>query len=77
MMLSHVTGVGSLSNQLCSILDILIWSEEVDVDNDWIVLESTPSKSPILCHLLLTGDSNLSNLNFSGFDAIKYEMISL
>ena len=66
MMLSHVAGVGSLSNQLCNILDILTSSGKLELHNISIVLGSTPSRSPICCHLAVTEESNLSSTCFSG-----------
>ena len=71
MMLSHDTGVGSLSNQLCSILDI-----QRSSDNDpYIMRESTLSKSLISCHLLVTEDNKHSSARLLGLDAVIYKML--
>ena len=69
IMLCHVTGVGALSNQLCNILDILTWLDKLEVCNPSIMSESTPSRSPISCHLALTELSNVNNVCFSGLVA--------
>ena len=71
MMLPHVVVVGSLSNQFCNILDILISFEKLDIFSTSMVLVSTPSKPPISYHFEATGESNLNNTYFSGLDAAK------
>ena len=71
MILFHVAGVGSLSNQLCNIFDILRASEQGETDKQLRVPESTPSRSPSSYYLLLTEASNLNNSCFSVFASVK------
>ena len=71
MILFHVAGVGSLSNQLCNIFDIFTPSAHEELDKLLRVSELTPRKPPSSYHLLLTETSNVSNLCFSGFTSVK------
>ena len=77
MMLSHVAGVGSLSNQLCNILDILTWLEKLELHNPLIISGSTPSRSPISCHSAVIEERNLSNIYFFGLLAVDYKLSSI